>query len=231
MKLPRPIALLLFLSLLVAGRESFILNVTRAQETKEKRPSLKEVERSAGSGDAKMQNELGLRYTRGEDKLPRDYKKAVEWFRKAADQGLPLAQHNLAGLYFYGNGLPQDYREALAWYRKAADQGFAPSQSFLGWMFLNGKGVPFDFKQASDWYRKAANQGDMEAQFSLGLMYFNGENLMPDLVESYKWLNLAAAQGHASALRHRARISEALTADELAEAQRRSSQFKATPAK
>jgi TPR repeat protein len=208
-----------------------VLAFATAQETKEKRPSIKQVQAGANGGDPKMQNELGLRYTKAEDKLPRDFKLAAEWFRKASDQGLPSAQHNLAGLYFYGTGLPLDYQQALSWYRKAADQGSAPSQSFLGWMFLNGKGVESDYKEAMKWYRKAADQGDMEAQYSVGLMYYNGENLTPDFVEAYKWINLAAAQGHTNAIKQRIKLAEALTSEELAEAQKRSSAFKATPAK
>lgn len=203
-----------------------ILASVTAQETKEKKLSLKQVQNGASGGDPKMQNELGLRYTRGEEKLPRDFKLAAEWFRKAADQGLPEAEHNLAGLYFYGTGLPQDYQEALKWYRKAAEKGSTPSQSFLGWMYLNGKGVAPDYKEAMKWYRKAADQGDMEAQYSVGLMFYNGENLTPDFVEAYKWMNLAASQGHTNAVKQRLKLAEALTAEELTEAQKRSSAFK-----
>jgi uncharacterized protein len=229
MKLDRLFVWPLIVATLISAGLLFSNSV--AQDAKPKRPSLREVQEGARGGDAAMQNELGLRYTRGEDKLTRDYKQAAELFRKAADQGLPLAQHNLAGLYFYGTGLPQDYREAIKWYRKAADQGFSPSQSFLGWMHLNGKGVDLDFKEAMKWYRKAADQGDMEAQYTVGLMYFTGENLKPDFVEAYKWVNLAAAQGHTNAFRQRIKIAEALTVEELTEAQRRSSEFKATAVK
>lgn len=220
---------LLAASILIASLGVILwLPSAAAQTQPDKRPPLKEVEDGARGGDVKMQNELGMRYLRGEDKLPRDFVQAAAWFQKAADRGLPYAQHNLAGVYFYGNGLPQNYQEALKWYRKAADAGFAPSQSFLGWMYLNGKGVEANYQEALKWYRKSADQGDMEAQFSLGQMYFTGENLNPDFVESYKWINLAAAQGHTNAIRQRAKLAEALTAEELAEAQKRSAAFKPT---
>ena len=49
---------------------------------------------------------------------------AVEWYRKAADQGLSSAQHNLGAMYADGHGVPQDFPEALRWFRKAHAQGF-----------------------------------------------------------------------------------------------------------
>jgi TPR repeat protein len=50
-------------------------------------------------------------------------KKAVRWYRLAADQRDAEAQNNLGMMYADGRGVPQDYREAVKWYRLAADQG------------------------------------------------------------------------------------------------------------
>lgn len=47
------------------------------------------------------------------------------WFRKAADAGLALAQHNLGVFYAEGRGVPRNDAEAVVWYRKAAEQGNA----------------------------------------------------------------------------------------------------------
>ena len=48
---------------------------------------------------------------------------AVQWFRKAADQGVAEAQYNLGIMYKDGNGVAQSDAKAAEWYRKAADQG------------------------------------------------------------------------------------------------------------
>jgi len=40
---------------------------------------------------------------------------AAKWFRRAADQGIALAQLNLGLLYANGAGVPQDNVEALKW--------------------------------------------------------------------------------------------------------------------
>jgi len=47
--------------------------------------------------------------------VPRDYEKAMQWFRKAADQGFAAAQYNLGFVYQVGLG---DNAEAVRWYKR-----------------------------------------------------------------------------------------------------------------
>ena len=56
---------------------------------------------------------------------------ALEWYRKAAEQGLPEAQTALGDLYAKGIGVAADPEAARAWYEKAAAQGHAPAQAKL----------------------------------------------------------------------------------------------------
>ena len=95
---------------------------------------------------------------------------AVEQYRKAAEQGLAVAQNNLGVMYETGQGVSQDYQQAAAWYRKAAEQGLAVAQTSLGVMYEKGQGVPKDYQQAVAWYRKAADQGFAQAQSNLRAM-------------------------------------------------------------
>ena len=48
---------------------------------------------------------------------------AASLVRARAEEGDAKAQHDLAGMYYYGKGVPQDYAEAVRWYRKAARPG------------------------------------------------------------------------------------------------------------
>jgi len=66
---------------------------------------------------------LGMLYSHGGDGIPLDYVKAVESFRKAADQNDAYAQYNLGWAYESGLGVPKDRRESIVWYRKAAGNG------------------------------------------------------------------------------------------------------------
>ncbi len=102
--------------------------------------------------------------------LSGDFATALQEWQPLADQGDAVAQYNLGGMYYNGNGVPQDYAEAVKWYRRAADQGDADAQFGLGWMYHNGQGVPQDDAEAVKWYRLAADQGHAGAQNNLGLM-------------------------------------------------------------
>ena len=48
---------------------------------------------------------------------------AAKWYRKAAEQGHALAQHNLGAMYANGHGVPQSLSESLRWLRKAEAAG------------------------------------------------------------------------------------------------------------
>jgi hypothetical protein len=60
-----------------------------------------------------------------------DYKQAVAWYQKAADQGNAGAQYNLGFMYKNGYGVNKDSKQAVAWYQKAADQGDVDAKQAL----------------------------------------------------------------------------------------------------
>ncbi|MBR6981136.1 MAG: TonB family protein [Prevotella sp.] len=143
--------------------------------------------------------ETGFDYHYGLNGKSKDDAKAVEWFGKAADQGLVEAQAQLGYMLLYGYGVNKDYAEALKWYRKAADQENASAQNQLGLMYLNGYGVNKDYAEALKWYRKAADQGLPSGLNGLGFMYQNGYGVTQDYAEALKWYRQAAEKGNAAA--------------------------------
>ncbi len=68
--------------------------------------------------DANSQYSLGESY---EELL--DYKKAIEWYTKAAEQGHRQAQYNLGLIYKEGKGVEQNFGKATKWFSAAARQG------------------------------------------------------------------------------------------------------------
>jgi TPR repeat protein len=128
-----------------------------------------------------------------------DSVEAVNWYRKAAAQGVAVAQYELGLCYSKGEGVTKDAVEAAKWYRKAAEQRFAPAQYKLGMCYYDGFGVIKDAVEAVKWSRKAAEQGFAEAQLELGLFYHSGEGVTKDVVEAAKWFRKAAEQGVAVA--------------------------------
>ena len=85
-------------------------------------------------------------------------KKAFEWFRKAAEQGLPPAQFNLGNSYRLGEGVKMDKSRAVGWYRKAAEQGMAEAQCNLALCYSDGEGVERDAETFMYWLDKSAAQ-------------------------------------------------------------------------
>ncbi len=92
-----------------------------------------------------------------------EYSEALQWFRKAAEQGDDVAQYNLGTMYYNGDGVPQDYGEAVQWFRKAAEQGDDLAQFSLGTMYQDGLGLLQDYVSAYTWFNFAAAQGLEEA--------------------------------------------------------------------
>ena len=53
--------------------------------------------------------------------MPQDYRLAVEYFRKAAEQGGVLGQFMLGVMYQEGQGVPKNYVYAYMWMDIASD--------------------------------------------------------------------------------------------------------------
>ena len=87
----------------------------------------------------------------------------MKWYRKAAEQGLAMAQLGLGECYTRGDGVEKNPAEAVKWWRKAAEQGLPEVQVLLGACYELGEGVKRDRTEAVKWYRKAAAQGHKAA--------------------------------------------------------------------
>jgi TPR repeat protein len=130
--------------------------------------------------------------------LLEDHGEAMQWFRKAAEQGDADAQSLLGTYYEGGDFVPQDYGQAAQWYRKAAIQGNANGQYNFGDLYAQGHGVPQDMGQAVRWFRKAATQGHVGAQGRLASAYFTGVGVPQDYSQAIQWWSKAAQRGDAS---------------------------------
>ena len=49
--------------------------------------------------------------------IDRNLQKAMEWYQKAAEQGIAESQYNLAQCYANGLGVKQDAEKAVFWYQ------------------------------------------------------------------------------------------------------------------
>ncbi len=63
--------------------------------------------------------------------VKQDYKKAIEWFTKAAEQGYPIAHRGLGFLHLVGWGVPKDNEKAYAWFTISVANGFADAKKSM----------------------------------------------------------------------------------------------------
>ena len=128
------------------------------------------------SSEANKQYVLGGRYRYGLE-VEKDYKKAIEWYEKAANQGHRKAQLEIATLYTDKENTEKDYKKAIELYEKIINQEYTEDSTFngdyneykaqktiaqnnLGNLYYNGHGVKQDKNKAKELYEKACNGGN-----------------------------------------------------------------------
>jgi len=94
------------------------------------------LEKAAWQGHAYAMDALGSVHS-----LRKEHERALQWFTKAAEAGLPQATGNLACCLDMGDGVAApDYPAAADWYRRAADAGDGGAASNLAHMYSVGRG-------------------------------------------------------------------------------------------
>tara|TARA_R110001592_G_scaffold22864_3_gene90455 strand:- start:2439 stop:3014 length:576 start_codon:yes stop_codon:yes gene_type:complete len=147
-----------------------------------------------------------------------DYATALHEFQLAADDGLDLAQYNLAILYFTGRGVEQDYSQALHWTTKAAEQGHLNAQFNLGALYYTGTGTAVDLEKSLLWYTRAAEGQHGEAQYNLATMYELGEGTPMDLVRAHFWASASQYNEFSDAPALLQSLAAKMTPEQLSEA-------------
>jgi len=162
--------------------------------------------------DAAAQNELALRYRYGGSGVEKDRDKAIEWFRKAAQNGSAKAGFNLGVVYYNGDGVPSNPDTACKWFLVAAEGGdaaakeaFQRSQSELsavatmkcetaaGDTYLMGKEYPQDYAKAMEVYQRAAASKYPFAEERIATMYEHGLGVPVDRQKYFEHLQRAAS--------------------------------------
>lgn len=141
------------------------------------------------------QYNVGILYRDGGKGVAKNPQKAVEWFRKAAEQGYSNAQDELGKCYARGTGIPKDMTKAVEWFAKSAEQGNMEGQNDLAKCYLTGDGIAKDERKAVELWQGIAEQNHIDAQFYLGLAYANEDSGLYDMSKAAKWWEKAAEQG------------------------------------
>ena len=153
--------------------------------------------------DAESQVWLGESYWFGENGFSLDNGKAFQWFRKAAEQGDPDGEYNLAVCYRDGYGAERSLPDYEKWMQSAADHGSAKAMMSLGTFYKDGFGteVKPDLNKAALWFQRAANVGDPIGAYQLALCYRDGTGVEHSLPSYEEGMTASAEQGYREAMR------------------------------
>lgn len=82
-------------------------------------------------GDTDSMIQLGYVYETGDGGVSRDYEKALQYYRQAAEKGSTQGYYYLGTMYLLGKGIKADKDTAIYWYRKAAAKGYLTAKRRL----------------------------------------------------------------------------------------------------
>ena len=149
--------------------------------------------RSSDLGYGPAQIALAYYYETGTF-LAREPGQAVDLYRKAAQQGDPLAGWLAGRLYFLGLGGAADREAAQKWLKLSADQNNAYGAYYLGRLMADR-----DYTKAPKLYKIAADQGLPQAQYFYAKALKDGRGIPLDRFAAYIWYSIASDAGYAAA--------------------------------
>jgi hypothetical protein len=130
-----------------------------------------------------------------------------------------------------GRGVPQDRAQAAAWYRKAAEQGDAKAQFNLGLMYRYGPGYSPGLERWVEAFDPAPGHAGQKAPGSPAAKHNPGSGIPKDHIEAHKWMSLAAARATGDNQKRyadaRDSLAKVMTPEQIAEAQKRASEWTA----
>jgi TPR repeat protein len=110
--------------------------------------------------------------------VDQDVEGANELFKRAANQGFPLAMYTLAQRYAEGDkgSIIRDEGQAYEWFAKASDSGLIDATVKVGEYLWRGTGVPngANPRRAVEALQRAAEAGSNRAKLLLGVFYAEG---------------------------------------------------------
>ncbi|RLQ88692.1 tetratricopeptide repeat protein [Notoacmeibacter ruber] len=148
----------------------------------------------AENGNPAAQTLLGEIYAAGLG-VPKDPKKAANWYARAAESGVPAAQFQYALMLLDGRYVEKDEAFADRLLKQAAEGGNADAQFNYAQRLLHHGGVN-EQAEAAKWYEAAAQKGVPDAQYAYA-NYLAGEidGVTRNMEEARQWMSKAADGG------------------------------------
>ncbi|MCR4598235.1 MAG: toll/interleukin-1 receptor domain-containing protein [Acetatifactor sp.] len=150
---------------------------------------------------ANAQKALGVYYENGWG-VTKDEKKAVEWYRKGAENNQSYCFEKVAQIYYFGQlSTEKNVDEAFAWAKKGAESGNAYCMYLVGCMYKNAEGTEKDLSTANAWFAKGAKAGNRFAMYEYASALENGsDGVEKNEEEANKWYLKSAELGYNNAM-------------------------------
>jgi TPR repeat protein len=174
----------------------------------------KHMKEAAGNLQSEAFEKIGDMYQKGDD-LPQSLSEAVNWYRKAAENGAARVQIKLANLLLQDQSGTSNYAEVHRLCEKATNLHSPQGAYCMGHLYEQGLGVQQDLSKAAKWFNEAANMGLAVAALRVGEMYWKGEGLKQDKISAYEFIYLASTSDLPEAKQQRASLEKELTPKEL----------------
>lgn len=119
-----------------------------------------------------------------------DYKKAIEYLKRASFVGDPWSMYGLGLMYDNGHGVKVSKYKAAYWYKKSTESAYSASNMF----FLDLKpkeGMLVLDKMTFNRIYKQAIHGNKGYMMFLGNRYLEGKGVEVNEIEGVKWLERA----------------------------------------
>lgn len=188
---------------------------------------------------------MGELYCNGSAQIKVDYKKAIEYYKRAYENGNAYSACLIGDMYFYGNkdskesnNIPKDIKKAVEWYdkgieanssdcmfrmacvcvnedsifaeyhntnrgveltKKAISHGDADAMCALGTLYQTGEFIEKNDEKAFEYYKKSFDFHNPNGAFALGLAYMNGIGCEKSIGDAIKVWEKAVEFGHAGA--------------------------------
>lgn len=157
---------------------------------------------NAEKGNPNAMLTLGAFYEQGIG-TPRNFTKALEWYKKAAEAGLAEGHYNLGVCYEIGMGNVGDIQKAVTHFEKAAELGLVQAMQKLSSMYFTGNGVTQNEGKGLSWLVRAADAGAGDANNTLGVIYLQGLlNQKKDHKKAFDYFSKAADAGNLEAIKN-----------------------------
>ena len=189
----------LFVQQICSQNLDYVSIANQYLERQEYTKAFEYMKKGALEGSVGAQCNLGSFYAQGIG-TPKNFNAAIEWWKKAAEQGHAISMYYIATSYLDGNnGIPVDKTTALYWLTKSSDYGNTEAKLALVNFYIKGDGIAKDINKAVTMLKQIIDSPNClvetktNAVLQLAALYQDEESVR-DYAKSHElWLQAAKA--------------------------------------